>query len=72
MKRAVSRLRPCVFRVGLFMKVLASITRVIFRFLSRDGSGGAADDNVARPVDAVHAEVMPANLSLPTVWIIGD
>jgi hypothetical protein len=30
------------------------------------------DDNVARPVDTVHAQAMPANPSLPTVWIIGD
>src|SRR5215467_6814787 len=30
------------------------------------------EDNVARPVDAVRAEPMPANPALPSIWIIGD
>ncbi len=56
------------------MKVFAAIAAVLFAstLYAQTAPATRPDDNVARPVDAVRAEAMPANPSLPTVWIIGD
>src|SRR5947209_9770138 len=56
------------------MKIVACFAAFLFASTSVAQTAPVTrqDDNVARPVDAVHAEAMPANPSLPTVWIIGD
>src|SRR5947209_7799745 len=56
------------------MKVLASIAALLVAssLIAQTAPATRPEDNVARPVDAVHAEAMPANASLPTLWIIGD
>jgi lysophospholipase L1-like esterase len=56
------------------MKVLASIAALLFAssLYAQVTPATRPEDNVARPVDAVRVEAMPANPSLPTVWIIGD
>jgi rhamnogalacturonan acetylesterase len=56
------------------MKVLVSIATFLFvsSLYAQTAPASRPDDNVARPVDVVHAEAMPTNPSLPTVWVIGD
>jgi lysophospholipase L1-like esterase len=56
------------------MKILASIATLLFAssLTAQTAPQTRPDDNVARPVDAVHAEATPANPALPTIWIIGD
>src|SRR5215469_6952656 len=56
------------------MKILASIATLLFAssLTAQTAPQTRPDDNVARPVDAVHAEAMPANPTLRTIWIIGD
>jgi lysophospholipase L1-like esterase len=56
------------------MKLLVSITALLFAssLYAQTSPATRPEDNVARPVDTVRAEAMPANPALPTVWIIGD
>jgi hypothetical protein len=55
------------------MKIIASFAALILASASfAQAPQTRPEDNVARPVDAVHAEEMPANPSLPTLWIVGD
>src|SRR4051794_4714198 len=56
------------------MKMIGVAVVVLFASVSFAQSAPQTrpDDNVARPVDAVRAEAMPANPALPTLWIIGD
>ena len=56
------------------MKVFVSIAALLFAstVYAQTAPQTRPEDNVARPVDAVRTEAMPANPSLPTVWIVGD
>jgi rhamnogalacturonan acetylesterase len=56
------------------MRIVAWLAALLFAStcFAQTAPAPRPDDNVARPVDTVHAEAMPANPSLPTVWIIGD
>jgi len=60
--------------VTLLMKIIGFVASFLLASVSCAQTAPVTrpDDNVARPVDAVRAEAMPANPSLPTVWIIGD
>jgi lysophospholipase L1-like esterase len=56
------------------MKLLAciAVSLVCSAVYGQTAPATRPDDNVSRPVDAVRTEAMPANPSLPTLWIIGD
>ena len=55
------------------MKIIASLAALVLASASfAQTPQTRPEDNVARPVEAVHAEDMPANPGLPTLWIVGD